>query len=141
MSNQESRHAELLNNLNDMQHSLHYAARRPVLAAAESLIVSQEREIARLQEELKKKIPLTSLSLIRTAELIWPILLTQEAGEISEAKAGELIGKDIVSLREIKAKAIKSIMDLLESLPSPLSLLLESTKVQPKSSESPAANP
>ena len=84
--------------------------------------------ISRLQWELKKKIPLSSLSLIRTAELIWPLMLAQETGEISEAKVAEIIGKDIVSLRQIKASSIKAIVDLLESLPSPLILLLESTK-------------
>lgn len=44
----ESKHADLLNKLNDMQRSLNYAARRPVLVEAESLIVSQERRIAEL---------------------------------------------------------------------------------------------
>ena len=103
----------------------------PVLCAS---CLHNRALISRLQGELKKKIPLSSLSLIRTAELIWPLMLAQEAGEISEAKVAELIGKDIVSLREIKATAIKAIVDLLESLPSPLILLLESTKGQQKSS-------
>lgn len=85
-------------------------------------------------EELKKKNPLSSLNFIRVSQLTYPILMAQMEGEISEAKAAELIGTDIVSLRMMKSQTIKSIMDMLEQLPSPLSWLLESMKDRPKSS-------
>ena len=82
--------------------------------------------------DVKKKLPLTSLNMVRVSQLTYPILMTQMEGEISEAKAAELIGVDIVSLRVLKTQVVKSIMDLLESLPSPLTLLLEGMKEQQK---------
>jgi hypothetical protein len=77
---------------------------------------------------------MSSLELCKLGSLVYPIMLTQEAGELTEAKAAELIGLDIVSYREAKAKAIQSILGMVESLPSPLILLLEGTKVQQPSS-------
>ena len=77
---------------------------------------------------------LKSSDLLRVTPLVYPIMLTQEVGEITESKAAELIGLDIVSYREVKAKAVGAIMAMLEQLPSPLILLLEGTKAQPKSS-------
>ena len=47
-----SDHAGTLNALDDMQKSLAYAARRPVLAAAERIIVDLERRCATLTAEL-----------------------------------------------------------------------------------------
>jgi len=41
-----SEHADILNALDQMQKSPHYAARRSILAQAEQLIVAQERELA-----------------------------------------------------------------------------------------------
>lgn len=49
-----SKHAELLNNLNDMQRSLAYAVRRPVLEAAERVIRSQELELVEAVEEIQR---------------------------------------------------------------------------------------
>lgn len=54
-----------------------------------------------------KPIPFNSLSVLRLGQLVYPILLTQEMGEITEAKAAELLGIDIVSLRETKHNAVK----------------------------------
>jgi hypothetical protein len=94
----------------------------------------KEPSVSRAIEAIKKKQPLTSLNLLRVSQLTYPILMAQMEGEISEAKAGELIGVDIVSLRQMKSQAIKSIMDMLGSLPSPLTLLLEGIKAQQESS-------
>lgn len=80
---------------------------------------------------------ISTLELSRLASLVYPILLAQEAGEISEAKAAELLGMDIVTMRETKWKAIKAVTEMIESLPSPLILLLEGTKEKPKSSKKP----
>jgi len=77
---------------------------------------------------------MSSVQLSKLGSLIYPIMLTQEAGEISEAKAAELIGVDIVSYRENKHQAVQAIMKMLESLPSPLILLLEGTKALQQSS-------
>jgi hypothetical protein len=77
---------------------------------------------------------MNSAALCKLGSLVYPIMLAQEAGEISEAKASELIGLDIVTYREKKHEAIKAILVMVESLPSPLILLLEGTKGQPRSS-------
>ena len=71
---------------------------------------------------------MNTTTLCKLGSLVYPILLAQQAGEISEAKAAELLGVTIESLRETKAAAIKAILDMLEQLPSPLTLLLEGTK-------------
>jgi len=75
-----------------------------------------------------------SVELSRMGSLVYPIMLAQEVGELSEAKAAELIGIDIESYREAKAAAVQAIAGMLESLPSPLILLLEGTKARQKSS-------
>lgn len=61
----ESIHADTLNALNDMQRSITYAGRRPVLTTAERIIVSQEatiatrdKRIAELEAEVAKLTPL-----------------------------------------------------------------------------------
>ena len=72
-----------------------------------------------------------SAKLCQLGSLIYPIMLAQEAGEISEAKAAELIGVDLVTYRERKQQAIQAILDMVRSLPSPLILLLEGTKGKP----------
>ena len=71
---------------------------------------------------------MNSVEICRMGALIYPIMLTQEAGEISEAKAAELIGVDIVTYREKKEQAVKAVLQMLDALPSPLNLLLEGTK-------------
>jgi hypothetical protein len=77
---------------------------------------------------------MSSVQLCRLGSMVYPIMLTQEAGQISEAKAAELIGLDIVTYREQKAKAIQAILTMLEELPSPLILLLADMKGRPVSS-------
>ncbi len=65
------------------------------------------------------------------AELFYPIIVTQMAGEISEAKASELLGMNIERYREVKADIVEGVLAMLDKLPSPLTLLLESTKDRP----------
>lgn len=48
----KSSHSALLNRLDDMAASPHYAMRRNVLREAESLILRQEQEIIQLKEQL-----------------------------------------------------------------------------------------
>lgn len=72
-----------------------------------------------------------TLMLTQAASLVYPIMLAQEAEEISESKAAELIGLNIQTYRERKAQAIKAILDVVTELPSPLALLLEGTKERP----------
>jgi hypothetical protein len=73
---------------------------------------------------------LSTLKLTQAASLVYPIMLTQEAEEISEAKAAELLGFDIVSYREKKAEAIQAVIGMVEKLPSPLILLLDGMKAK-----------
>jgi hypothetical protein len=71
---------------------------------------------------------MTTLQLVKIGELFYPIILTQEKGEISEAKACELLGMRIEDYRDLKYRIVKSVLDLLDSLPSPLTSLLEGMK-------------
>lgn len=73
----------------------------------------------------------STLSLMKVAELYYPIMLTQEIGKISESKACELLGMNAETYRETKYKIAKSVLTMLDQLPSPLTLLLESTKDKP----------
>jgi hypothetical protein len=67
---------------------------------------------------------MSSVQLCRAAALVYPIMLAQQAGEISESKAAELLNLDIESCRSQKNAAVKAIVELVEQLPSPLTLLL-----------------
>ena len=77
---------------------------------------------------------MNSVDLCKLGSLAYPIMLTQEMGEISEAKAAELLAVNIENYREIKHQAAAAIMGMVESLPCPLTLLLAGTLDQPKSS-------
>jgi hypothetical protein len=78
-----------------------------------------------------------SSELCKLGSLVYPILLTQQAGEISESKAAELLNMNIEDLRDVKHRAIQAVLQMVDSLPSPSILLLEGTKVLPKSPMSP----
>lgn len=67
---------------------------------------------------------ITSLGITRAASFWYPTMLTQEAGEISESKAAELLGMNIEEYRMAKYNAIHSVMELINNLPSPLNSLL-----------------
>lgn len=77
---------------------------------------------------------MSSLELCRVGAMVYPVMLAQEAGEVSESKAAEMLDLDIVTYREKKQTAIAAIVKLVETLPSPLTLLMESTKDRPVSS-------
>lgn len=65
---------------------------------------------------------------VRIAELFYPVIITQMADQISESKASELLGMPIERYREMRAQIVKSVTNLIESLPSLLISLLEGTK-------------
>jgi len=71
-----------------------------------------------------------SVKLCKLGSMVYPIMLAQAEGELTESKAAELIGLDIVTYREAKWNAIKSILTMIEQLPSPLILLLDAHKNQ-----------
>lgn len=74
---------------------------------------------------------ISTLSIIKVAELFYPIMLTQEMGEISEAKACELLGMNIEKYRETKGQIAQGVLMMLDRLPSPLILLLETIPGKP----------
>lgn len=74
-----------------------------------------------------------TLSVLNVSQLVYPIMLAQQAGEMSESKACELLGMTITHYRTVKFKAIEAIVSILEKLPSPLTLLLEGIKDKPGS--------
>ena len=51
---------------------------------------------------------ITSLGITRAASYWYPTMLAQEAGEISESKAAELLGMGVVEYRNRKSEAISS---------------------------------
>jgi hypothetical protein len=75
--------------------------------------------------------------LAKAASLIYPIMLAQEAGEISEQKSAELLGIGLMKYRETKAQAINTILSMVKSLPSPLILLVDGMKGLQQSSTPP----
>lgn len=74
-----------------------------------------------------------TLSVLKVSQLVYPIMLAQEVGAMSEAKACELLGMPVLKYRNEKIDAIAAIEDLLDELPSPLTLLLEGIKDKPGS--------
>lgn len=74
---------------------------------------------------------ITSLGFTRAASLWYPIMLTQEAGEITESKAAELLGIGIVEYREEKHKVIRAVIDFIDDLPSSFMSLWEVIKNKP----------
>jgi len=72
------------------------------------------------------------ISVVRAASLWYPIMLTQEKGEISEAKGAELLGMNILDYRHSKEAAIRAVMRLVNELPSPLISLVEAIAARPE---------
>lgn len=80
----------------------------------------------------KGETPLSTVSVPHAASLWYPVMLAQQAGEISESKAAELLGMNIETYRDKKWTAIKAVMQLVNSLPSPLTSLLDIMRGQQK---------
>ena len=75
---------------------------------------------------MKKATPLDrSLTITRAASFWYPTMLAQEAGQISESKAAELLGLSIVGYRTRKRDAIRAVMNLVDTLPSPISSIAQ----------------
>lgn len=94
-------------------------------------LLEQARQLAALSEQkddtCKNQIT-NSTSLLEASKLIYPIIVAQQAEEISESKAAELIGVPVETLRNIKANCTKAIAKLVRELPSPLILLVGGTQ-------------
>lgn len=65
-------------------------------------------------------------SVVRASSMYYPIMLTQQAGEISESKACEMLGMNIEEYRDFKQAAITATMTFIEKLPCPLIALVKS---------------
>lgn len=72
----------------------------------------------------------STLDVANAGSLWYPVMLAQEAGEISEAKGADLLGLSIVDYRTKKQQAIQAVRTLVESLPSPLASLVDALRGQ-----------
>lgn len=75
---------------------------------------------------------ISSLGITRAASYWYPTMLAQEAGEISESKAAELLGVGLEEYRMVKWKAIEAVLRLINTLPSPFVSLMEVIKNKPE---------
>ncbi len=66
---------------------------------------------------------------IKNAASFWyPTMLAQEACEITESKAAELLGLTIPDYRNRKQEAIQAVLWLTENLPNPITGILVSVQ-------------
>lgn len=75
---------------------------------------------------------MNSLQIANGASLWYPIMLAQESGEISEAKAAELLGMNLIEYRTHKENAILVVIRLTKELKSPLCSLLDAIVARPE---------
>lgn len=74
---------------------------------------------------------ITSLGITRAASFWYPTMLAQEAGELSESNAAELLGLNLEEYRLAKHNAIQAVVALINDLPSPFVSLIEVVKHEP----------
>ncbi len=74
---------------------------------------------------------LSSLLVSHAASLWYPIMLAHAHDIISEAKAAELLGLRIPDYRQKLDNALGAVTNLIESLPSPLTSLLDIMRDRP----------
>lgn len=74
---------------------------------------------------------MSTLNVQRAASFYHPVMLAQESGEISEAKAAELLGLDVMTYREHKQQVIMQVMKLVEVSLFPLRSVLDIMKARP----------
>ena len=74
----------------------------------------------------------SSLHVVHAASLWYPIMLVQERGEISESKAAEMLGMTIENYRDKRETAINIVMQLVTTLPSGLTSLVDILKERPE---------
>jgi hypothetical protein len=82
-------------------------------------------------EKWKNKM-ISTLNVANAARLWYPVMLAQEAGEISESKGAELLGLSVIEYRMKKQQAILAVKTLVEQLPSPLISLVDILREQPE---------
>ncbi len=75
---------------------------------------------------------ISTLNVANAARLWYPVMLAQEAGEISESKGAELLGLSVIEYRMKKQQAILAVKTLVEQLPSPLISLVDILREQPE---------
>ena len=82
--------------------------------------------------EQDKKDKMSTLNVQRAASFWYPVMLTQAEGKISEARAAELLGLDIIAYRSHKELVMMSVMRLVEVSASPLRSVVGLMKAQPE---------
>lgn len=75
---------------------------------------------------------ISTLDVASAGRLWYPVMLAQEAGEISESKGAELLGLSVIEYRMKKQQAIQAVKTLVEQLPSPLISLVDILREQPE---------
>lgn len=78
---------------------------------------------------------MSTLDVQRAASLWYPVMLAQASGELSEARAAELLGLNLSDYRNHKELAIKTVSLLANTLSSPLRSVVEPIQDRPESSE------
>jgi hypothetical protein len=96
-------------------------------------MTTNQQSDARTAEKTQADSVMSTLRLTQVATLWHPIMLTQASGEITEAKAAELLGLSRLEYRAEKRKIVEAVQKLVTQLASPLSLLLDDMKDQQKS--------
>ena len=84
-----SKHADILNALDQMQQSPFYAVRRSVLARAEQIIVALERELAAARSALAEEERKLELANQVNGQLSNALSVKHHLLEAAEARAGE----------------------------------------------------
>lgn len=74
----------------------------------------------------------STLTVLHAASLWYPIMLAEAHGEISVAKAAELLSMSLSEYEREKANAIQSVIDFIGKLPSPLNSLVEAIAARPE---------
>lgn len=75
---------------------------------------------------------ITSLGITRAASFWYPTMLAQAEGELSESRAAELLGLNLLEYRRAKFNAIQAVQQFIENLPSPLVSLMQVVREKPE---------
>jgi hypothetical protein len=95
-------------------------------------MTTKRQENAHTAEKIHQ-VEMSTLRLSKLSTLWFPIMLAEQAGEITEMAAVQLLGLKVTQYRKEKRKAINVVSKLATLSTSPLSLLLESMKDRQKS--------
>ena len=73
-----------------------------------------------------------SLDVVRAGSCWYPVMLAQERGAMSEAKAAQLLGMDLKSYQDHRENTIQAVIRLASELTFPLASILEAIAERPE---------